>query len=331
MKSRLANPIVGPVLAIAALLIIAGATTPMFFESSNLSNLILQMCVVSIVAIGATVVILTGGIDLSPGSMIGLLTMLLALLVKNQNVPLALALPAVLGAGVLLGAVNGFVTAYVRIPSFVATLAALSILGGLAFMLTDGTPIFSVSSGLSDIFYGDLLDIPLPFFYVAICYGAAWLLLNHMPRGREIYAVGGNPVAARLSGIDDRFIQFFVFALAGLTYAIAAILFAARLNSGSPNHGTGMELQAIAATVIGGVSLTGGRGNILGTLLGALLITVVQNVMNLHGIAPAPQAVMVGLIILVAVAIDMWRFDLGHALARLWRSRSEPAQRSSWR
>jgi ribose transport system permease protein len=302
--------ITGPLLAFVAVLIVVGLTTNNFFDIGNLSNVALQVSAVSIVAIGSTIVILTGGIDLSPGSAIALLSMVLALLIKDHGASLTLSMSLVLLCGGALGALNGIITAYLRIPSFIATLAAFSAFRGLAFLPTNGAPLFSLSDNLPQVFYGSLLRIPLPFYYVVVTYAAAFVFLNLSPLGRKVYAVGGNPVAAQLSGINVFRMQCLVFILAGVASAIGAVLFAARLNSGSPNYGTGMELQAIAASVIGGASLSGGRGHILGTLLGALIITVVQNAMNLNGIGSSLQAVIVGAIILIAVAIDRWRVEL---------------------
>jgi ribose transport system permease protein len=317
MRRLLSAPVTGPLIALMAIIVIVGLTTNRFFDAANLSNLALQVSVVSIVAIGATVVILTGGIDLSPGSAIALLTLVFAIAIKNRGMPILVAVPLVLALGGMLGALNGAIIAYFRIPSFIATLAALSALRGVAFTLTGGAPLFSVSEAMSQIFYGTIAGVPLPFFYVVIAYGAAFVFLNLAPTGRKLYAVGGNPTAARLSGIQVPRIQLLAFSVAGIAYAAGAILFAARLNSGSPNYGSGMELQAIAATVIGGASLTGGRGNIFGTLLGALIITIVQNAMNLNGVGSSQQAIIIGLIILIAVGIDMWRVEIGHGLARL--------------
>lgn len=310
MKKLLNTSATGPLLAFAVVLAIVGITTERFFDSGNLANIALQVSVVSIVAIGSTIVILCGGIDLSPGSTIALLSIVLAVLVKNFQLSLAAAIPLVLAVGSLLGALNGLITAYMRIPSFIATLAAFSAFRGLAFIPTDGAPIFSLSPALSGMFYGSLFGIPLPFCYVVLAYTAGYVVLKLSPIGRKLYALGGNAVAARLSGINVQRVQCLAFILAGLASAVGAILFAARLDSGSPNYGTGMELQAIAAAVIGGTSLAGGRGNILCTLLGALIITVVQNAMNLNGISSSLQAVIVGVIILVAVGIDRWRMEL---------------------
>ncbi len=322
MRRLFSATITGPLLALVLVALIAGLTTNRFFEPTNLSNLALQVSVVSIVAIGATIVILAGGIDLSPGSAIALLTLVFALIVKRAEWPIYLAVPLVLMLGGLIGVLNGVAVAYLRIPSFIATLAALSGLRGLAFTLTGGAPLFSVSEGMSRIFYGTIVGVPLPFFYVVFAFCAAFVFLNLLPAGRQLYAVGGNPTAARLSGIRVARVQLLTFVLAGVAYAAGAILFAARLNSGSPNYGAGMELQAIAATVIGGASLAGGRGNIFGTLFGALTITIVQNAMNLNGIESSQQAIIIGLIILLAVGIDMWRLELGRLIATVLPTRS---------
>jgi ribose transport system permease protein len=316
--SRLFNAtVMGPLFAFATVLAIVGFTTENFFDSGNLANLTLQVSVVSLVAVGSTIVILTGSIDLSPGSTIALLSMVLAILVKNLAMPLAAAIPLVLVLGGGLGALNGLFTAYLRIPSFIATLAAFSAFRGLAFIPTNGIPIVSVSESLSQVFYGSLFGVPLPLYYIVVAYSVAYVFLNRSPVGREVYAVGGNAIAARLSGINVRRIQCLAFTIAGIASALGAILFAARLNSGSPNYGTGMELQAIAASVIGGASLSGGRGHIVGTLLGALILTVVQNAMNLNGIGSSLQAVIIGTIILIAVGIDRWQAELTRAIISL--------------
>jgi ribose transport system permease protein len=242
-------------------------------------------------------------------------------MVKLDGIDFWLALIATLVLGALLGSVNGFVTAYLRIPSFITTLAALSAFKGLAFLFNNGSPVFQVSPLLEPIFYGHVLGLPLPLVYVVLFFGAAHWLMRYARLGRCIYAVGGNPRAAHLSGIDVRRTQFLAFTIAGLTAAAGAILMAARLNSGSPNYGAGLELQAIAAAVIGGASLAGGRGHVLATLLGALTITIVQNGLNLNGVPSPLQSIIVGAIIVIAVGIDMWRTELGRVFGRLLRAR----------
>jgi ribose transport system permease protein len=303
---------------------LVAATTNHFLEQGNLSNLVLQVSIVSIVAIGSTVVILTGGIDLSPGSAIALMTMVFAILAKNLALPLVIAVLLVLALGVALGLINGVLTAYLRIPSFITTLATLSAFRGVAFMFNNGSPIFTVSPNIEPIFYGTALGIPLPLFYVVALYALAYWFLRYTALGRAIYAVGGNPNAARLSGIDVRLTQLAAFLIAGLTAAIGAVLMTARLNSGSPNYGVGLELSAIAAAVIGGASLAGGRGHIVNTVIGAMTIVIVQNALNLNAVSTAAQNVVIGSIIVLAVGIDMWRSEIVAALQGIVGRKSKP-------
>ena len=317
MKNTILREIAGPLAAMLLVALLVATTTRNFLEPGNLSNLVLQVSIVAVVAVGATIVIFTGGIDLSPGSAIALLTMVFALSVKNWGVPLPVAIILVLGLGAALGALNGFLTAYLRIPSFITTLAALSAFRGVAFMFNNGSPVFQVSPMLEPIFYGSLFGIPLPLFYVAVLYGLGYWFLRYTPLGRSIYAVGGNPNAARLSGIDVQRTQLFAFMMAGFAAALGAVLMAARLNSGSPNYGVGLELSAIAAAVIGGASLAGGRGNILNTVIGAMTIVIVQNGLNLNAVPTSAQNVIVGAIIVLAVGVDMWRGEITRLFARV--------------
>jgi ribose transport system permease protein len=322
MRSSTLREILGPLAAMLVVALLVAATTANFLDRGNLANLILQVSIVAIIAIGSTMVILTGGIDLSPGSMIALMTVVFASSVKLWGVPFPLAILLVLMIGVGLGLLNGVLTAYVRIPSFIVTLAGLSMFRGVAFMFNNGSPVFQVSPLLEPIFYGTLVGVPLPLFYLIALYAIAFWFLRWTAVGRSIYAVGGNPNAARLSGIDVRRIQLIAFTLAGLTAAMGAILMAARLNSGSPNYGVGLELSAIAAAVIGGTSLAGGRGNILNTAIGAMTIVIVQNGLNLNAVPTSAQNVITGAIILLAVGIDMWREEVGRLAARVLPSRS---------
>ena len=316
MKYGIVREIAGPLAAMILVAVLVAATTRNFLDPGNLSNLVLQVSIVAIVAVGATIVILAGGIDLSPGSAIALITMVFALSVKNWGIPLPAAIVLAILLGTALGALNGVLTAYLRIPSFITTLAALSAFRGVAFMFNNGSPVFQVSPLLESIFYGSFLGVPLPLFYVGILYAAAYEFLRHTPLGRSIYAVGGNSNAARLSGIDVKRTQLYAFMIAGFAAALGAVLMAARLNSGSPNYGVGLELSAIAAAVIGGASLSGGRGNILNTAIGAMTIVVVQNGLNLNAVPTSAQNVIVGAIILFAVGVDMWRGEITRLLLR---------------
>ncbi|HLF80574.1 MAG TPA: ABC transporter permease [Anaerolineales bacterium] len=310
--------IIGPVIALFLAVILITFTTDRFMTAQNLMNVSLQVSAVAIAAIGGTMVILTGGIDLSPGSSVALTTCVLAVLVKLMGLPLLVGILVVLVMGAAMGALNGLLSAYGRIPTFIATLATLSVYRGLAFLITKGTPIFNISPGLDRVFYDRLFGIPLPFYYVLVLYVMTYVFLRHTSIGRAIYAVGGNESAARLSGIQVNRIRMVAFVLAGFTASISGLLIAARLNSGSPNYGVGLELQAIAAAVIGGASLTGGIGNIISTLFGALTVAVVQNGLNLNAVPAAWQNITLGLIIVLAVSLDMWRADLGRGLSRIF-------------
>jgi ribose transport system permease protein len=322
MKRIFDAQLIGPFAAMAIVALIVALTTDRFLNPGNLSNLFLQVSIVALIAIGSTVVIFAAGIDLSAGSMVALLTMILAQMLKFMGLPLMMALPLILIVGGLLGLCLGFITSYGRIPSFITTLAALIAFRGLALTFNNGSPIFSLDPGLEPIFYGKLAGIPLPFFYLVFFYALAAFTMNFTKLGREIYAVGGNPSAAVLSGINVRKVQAITFAIAGFMTAVGAVLMSARLNSGSPNYGQTLELQAIAAAVVGGASLAGGRGNILATFMGAMTIVIVQNGLNLNAAPSSVQNIVLGLIILLAVGIDMWRVELSALLSKVFRKTS---------
>ena len=312
----------GPLVALLIIVAIVAATTPTFLEPQNFRNIALQVSILSIVAIGSTIVIITGGIDLSPGSMIAFLTMCLAVFIKTQGLDLLVAIPLSLLIGCALGMVNGVLVAHVGIPAFIVTLAGLSAFKGLALTLNGGTPVFSLSPELGQIFYGTFLGLPLPFYYVVGAYLIFTIVMEHTRLGREIYAVGGNESAARLSGINVARVRLIAFLFAGLCAAIGAVLLSARLNSGSPNYGSLIELQAIAAAVVGGASLAGGRGRVISTLIGALIIVVVQNGLNLNAVTTSMQSLTIGLIILIAVGLDVWRARIGAMLSGLFTPRA---------
>lgn len=316
MRRIIDAQLLGPLAAMFLVALVVALTTDRFLDPGNLANISLQVSIVAIVAIGSSFVIFVGGIDLSAGSMVALMTMVLATLVKTLGLPLWPVLVFILAFGALLGAFNGFLTAFVRIPSFIVTLAGLIAYRGLALMFNNGSPIFSLDPAFETVFYGRLFGIPLPFFYLVLLYGAATIMMVYSRLGREFMAVGGNPAAARLSGINVRGVQTLAFTIAGAMTAIGAVLMSARLNSGSPNYGQTLELQAIAAAVVGGASLSGGRGNVLSTLIGALTIVIVQNGLNLNAAPSAIQNVILGIIIVSAVGIDMWRDELVRLVTR---------------
>ena len=316
MKRIFDTQLIGPFAAMVIVAVIVSLTTERFLNPGNLSNLSLQVSIVALIAIGSTIVIFAAGIDLSSGSMVALLTMILAQFLKFMGIPLSLAAPMILIVGGVLGLFIGIITAYGRIPSFITTLAGLIAFRGMALTFNNGSPIFSLDPALEPIFYGKLAGVPLPFFYLVFFYALAAFAMNYTKLGREIYAVGGNPAAALLTGINVRKVQATTFVIAGFMTAVGAILMSARLNSGSPNYGQTLELQAIAAAVVGGASLAGGRGNILATLMGAMTIVIVQNGLNLNAAPSSVQNIVLGLIILSAVGIDMWRAELSSLMGR---------------
>lgn len=309
-RFKIDSAIVAPLAALIIVSIIVALTTERFLDPSNLKNIFLQVSTVALMAIGSTLVILTAGIDLSPGSMVALLSMLLALGIKFMGIPVPLAIILVILLGTVLGMVNGVLTTYLRIPAFIATLATMSIFRGVAFMFNNGSPVFSVSPSLEAVFYGTILGIPVTLIYVVVFFAGAFIFMKYSKTGREIYAVGGNKTAAGLSGINVNKVRLIAFVMAGAMASVSAILMTARLNSGSANYGVGMEMSAIAATVVGGTSLSGGHGNVVSTLFGALTIVVVQNALNLHAVPTSLQNIIIGIIIVLAVAIDMWREEL---------------------
>ncbi len=316
----LRSPVMGPLISLAVVIFIVILTPARdrFLDLDNANNVALQAAMVAIIAIGSTLVIITGGIDLSPGGAIALLTMIMATLIKFHGLSVLAASLIILGLGVIMGAVNGFLASYGRIPSFIVTLATMSIFRGMSLLFNNGSPIFSVSPSLEALFYGKLLAIALPFYYVVFAYIVAWVFLQYTSTGRAIYAIGGNEAAARLSGINVNRTRLLAFIIAGITTAIGAILQVARLNSGSPNYGQGTELQAIGAAVVGGASLAGGYAHIFSTMIGALIIMIVQNGLNLNAVPASWQQITLGIIIALAVFIDMWRADFARAMRRLF-------------
>ncbi len=313
------STVAGPLVAFLFVSILVSIATDRFLMPANLSNVSLQVAPVAVISIGATLVILTGGIDLSPGSTVALVCCTLAILVKKMGIPLPVGIFLVLLLGVACGAINGIFSTYGRIPSFIVTLATMSIYRGLAFLITRGTPIFSVSDALEPLFYGKFLGIPLPFYYVVVLYVLASLFLRNTVPGRSIYAVGGNESAARLTGIPVNRSKMIAFLIAGLSAGIGGVLLTAWLNSGSPNYGSELGLSSIAAAVIGGASLIGGYGSMIATLIGALTVAVVQNGLNLLAVPASWQEITLGIVIVAAVGLDMWKSTFGGGLRRLFR------------
>jgi ribose transport system permease protein len=279
--------------------------TPDFLTPNNLLNVGIQVAVVAILAFGQTFVIVTAGIDLSVGSVAALSAMVAAFTGQSWGMPPVVALLFGLLTGLAAGMVSGVATAYGKLPPFIATLAMLSIARGLTLVVSNGIPIPtpSVVTWLG----GSVGPIPVPVVVMLVMGAIGWFILNRLSVGRAMYAVGGNLEAARLSGIPVKRVLVTVYALAGLYAAVAGLVLSGRLASAQPQAATGYELDAIAAVVIGGASLAGGVGKISGTLIGALVLAVIRNGLNLLNVSAFWQQVIIGLVIAVAVGIDVLR------------------------
>lgn len=295
-----------PVIGLVILSAVISLLSPRFLTTGNILNILRQTSINAVIATGMTFVILTGGIDLSVGAILAFAgAVMAALLATHLPLTVSLALVLVLGAGI--GAVTGLLVTRGKIQPFIATFVAMTLLRGETLVFTDGKPL-SADVGLADDFaylgqgYG--FGVPIPVFVMIAVLAIAYYVLRHTRFGRYVYAVGGNEEAARLSGLRTRLIKTTVYAVSGMLSAMAGILLTARLSSAQPTAGTGYELDAIAAVVLGGTSLSGGSGQLLGTLAGALIIGILNNALNLMNVSSYYQMIAKGIIILIAVLLD---------------------------
>lgn len=284
--------------------------SPYFFSPDNLLNVTLQASITAIIAAGMTFVILTGGIDLSVGSLVafaGIVTT--GVLKTGLPLPAAFlaALIAGLAAGALAGGFAGFCITRFNIAPFIVTLATMTIARGGAFVLTDGRPIWELPEEFAFLGSGRILAVPVPSIIMALTFVVSHIVLTRTRFGRHVYAVGGNIEAARLAGIRTSRVLIKVYILSGGLAALSGILLASRMNSGQPNAGLSYELDVIASVVVGGTSLSGGKGSIIGTFIGAMLIAVLRNGLNLLNVGSYVQQVIVGAVILLAVMVDQLR------------------------
>jgi len=295
----------GALVGLVVLCVAMFVATPDFLTPNNLLNVGIQASVVAILAFGQTFVIVTAGIDLSVGSVAALSAMVAAFTGQSWGMPPLVALLFGLLTGLAAGMVSGAATAYGKLPPFIATLAMLSVARGLTLVVSNGIPVPtpSVVTWLG----GSVGPIPMPVVVLLVMGAIGWFILNRLSIGRAMYAVGGNLEAARLSGIPVKRVLVTVYALSGIFAAVAGLVLSGRLASAQPQAATGYELDAIAAVVIGGASLAGGVGRISGTLIGALVLAVIRNGLNLLNVSAFWQQVIIGLVIAVAVGIDVLR------------------------
>jgi inositol transport system permease protein len=294
----------GIFLAFTLICLALAFSTPRFFTVSNLMIIGTQVSINALLAFGVTFVIITGGIDLSLGSMVAVAGVTAAMFAHPDTYPLLVPLLAGLGAGVFFGAFNGFVITKSKVPPFIVTLGTMTIGRGLALILSKGRPISNLSDSFNFIGGGNLFGIPFPIIILVIAFIICAVILNKTVLGRYMYAVGGNEPAARASGIDVTNVKMWVYTLCGLLSAVGGILLTSRITTGQPNAGAGFELDAIAAAIIGGTSTSGGTGTMTGTLIGALLIGVISNSLDLLNVTSYYQQVVMGIIIIGAVVLD---------------------------
>ncbi|MCE4979175.1 ribose ABC transporter permease [Mammaliicoccus sciuri] len=303
-KTSLVEKII-PFIGLILLIVVISIMNSAFLDLSNLLNLLRQVSINGLIAFGMTFVILTGGIDLSVGSILALSSAFTAILITSGLDPIVALIVGVLG-GFLLGVFNGVLVTFGSMAPFIATLATMTIFRGLTLVVTDGNPITNLGDSYMFQLFGKgyFFGIPVPAVTMIIVFIILAIILQKTTFGRHTYAIGGNEVASKISGIKVNRVKILIYGISGLMSALAGAILTSRLNSAQPTAGTSYELDAIAAVVLGGTSLTGGKGRIVGTFIGVLIIGVLNNGLNLLGVSSFYQQVVKGIVILIAVLID---------------------------
>lgn len=298
-------------IALIGLMVVITFMNSNFLTTNNLLNLLLQVTANAFIAFGMTFVILKGGIDLSVGSILALSSAITAGLIGyGLPVPLALIIAIVLGA--VLGAINGVLISYGKLAPFIVTLATMTIFRGATLVYTNGNPI---TKGLSDTFLfqflgqGYVVGIPFPVILMLIVFLILYVVLHKTAFGKSVYAIGGNEKAAYISGVKLNKVKIIIYTISGIMASISGLIITSRLSSAQPTAGASYEMDAIAAVVLGGTSLSGGKGRIVGTLIGALIIGVLNNGLNLIGVSAFWQQVVKGIVILIAVLLDRFKVN----------------------
>lgn len=296
-----------PLIGLLILMLLVSLLNAHFMTIDNLMNILRQTSINAIIAMGMTFVILTAGIDLSVGSILAFSGAICASLIAIDT-PLIITIMSTVFFGAALGATSGIIVAYFNVQAFIATLVAMTMVRGAVLVFTDGRPISTGNFEVANTFYevgsGYIGGIPIPFIIASIVFALCWYILNYTRLGRYTYAIGGNEQVTKLAGINVARVKVIVYAISGALAAIAGIILTARLESAQPTAGLAYELDAIAAVVLGGTSLAGGRGRITGTLIGALIIGVLNNAMNILDVSSYYQLIAKGSVILLAVVLD---------------------------
>jgi ribose transport system permease protein len=293
----------GTVLGLAVIVVVFSVLTPTFLTTANIMNILQQSSINACVALGMTLVIISGGIDLSVGPVAAISAVAAATLMV-AGVPIALAIPAALVIGMVAGAANGALVAYGGLQPFIVTLGTLSLYRAIALIYTGGNPVFGIPEGFRGLFNGTIAGIPNAVVIVAILAFAVWVLLNKTPLGEYFLAVGGNEEASHIAGVPVARVKIAAYAISGALAAVAGLILVGRLGAADPTLGNLWELDAIAAAAIGGASLMGGKGSVVGTLLGAIILGSLRNGLTLMNVQAFYQLLATGIIILVAMLID---------------------------
>lgn len=293
----------GPLLGLVLIVIVLSIISADFLTISNIFNVLRQISINALIAFGMTFVILTGGIDLSVGSILALSSALTAgMMAGGMDTTLSVLIGLL--AGVLMGAVNGLLISKGKVAPFIGTLATMTVFRGLTLVYTEGKPITGLNEDFALLGKGFFLEIPMPVIWMLISFAVLYFILRHTTFGRHVYALGSNEEATKLSGIKTTKVKIFVYSISGLFAALSGIILTSRLNSAQPTAGSAYELDAIAAVVLGGTSLSGGKGWIVGTLIGAMIIGVLDNGLNLLNVSSFYQLVVKGGVIVAAVLLD---------------------------
>lgn len=303
-KSILKNNLIALMIIIVGMIVILSLVTDFFFSVDNLSAVMTQMALTGILAVGMTFCIITEGVDLSVGNVLSLVGIVLAICLR-AGVPLIFSILIAILTGCLCGFVVGILVAKGNLPAFIATLGMMNIAQGVSLVISNGSSIYGYTSALVGVGSGKIAFIPITWLFMGACFVLGWFVLQHTKLGRYVYMVGGNQEASRLSGVNVAMVKTVVFTISGLCAGIAGVLMTGRLNSADPNAGNNMQMDAIAAAIIGGTSMSGGEGKIMGTFLGAIIMAIVKNGMIQLGLSSYPQQIVVGAIIILVVLLDM--------------------------
>jgi ribose transport system permease protein len=296
----------GILLVLVVLVVFFSATTDAFLKTENLMNVTRQVAMLGISAVGMTLVILTAGIDLSVGSLMSLVNIVCAILMVKAGIHPAAAVLISLVLSGLVGLANGLIITKIKIPPLIATLGMMTALRGMSYVLCDGVPIWGFPDGFRVLGQGYIGIVPIPVIIMFLVFALGWVFLHKTAYGRYVYGIGGNEEASRLSGIRVQRIKCLVYILSGLLTGIAAIIMLSRLNTGQPKIGLGFELQVITAVVLGGVSIFGGQGRLVGVLIGVMIMGVLSNGMIILDVSEYYQQIIRGVVLLSAVAFDNW-------------------------